>query len=103
RALVHEPNTLILDEPTAGLDIAGSFDYLRHIRRLAQAGQNIVIVTHHLNEIPPEVDRIVLLKEGVVVADGSKSETLNSDLLSEIYATPVRVAEINGHYFAYPG
>lgn len=103
RALVHEPNTLILDEPTAGLDIAASFDYLRQIRRLAQAGQNIVIVTHHLNEIPPEVDRIVLLKDGVVVADGGKRDTLRGDLLSEIYATPVCVAEIEGHYLAYPG
>lgn len=103
RALVHEPHTLILDEPTAGLDIAASFDFLRHIRRLAQAGQNIVIVTHHLNEIPPEVDRIVLLQNGVVVADGSKADTLNSALLSKIYDTPVRVVEIDGHYLAYPG
>lgn len=103
RALVHEPHTLILDEPTAGLDIAASFDFLRQIRRLAQAGQNIVIVTHHLNEIPPEVDRIVLLQDGAVVADGSKSDTLNSALLSKIYDTPVRVVEIDGHYLAYPG
>lgn len=103
RALVHEPDTLILDEPTAGLDIAASFDYLRHIRRLAQAGQNIVIVTHHLNEIPPEVDRIVLLKNGTVVADGSKKDTLSSELLSEIYETAVRVAEIDGNFLAYPG
>jgi iron complex transport system ATP-binding protein len=103
RALVHEPDTLILDEPTAGLDIAASFDYLRHIRRLAQAGQNIVIVTHHLNEIPPEVDRIVLLKNGVVMADGSKKDTLRGDLLSQIFETEVQVAEIDGHYLAYPG
>ena len=103
RALVHQPATLIMDEPTAGLDISASFDYLRQISRLANEGQNIVIVTHHLNEIPPEVDRIVLLKQGVVVADGSKAETLTDDLLSDIYETPVRVGHINGHYLAYPG
>ncbi len=103
RALVHQPATLILDEPTAGLDIAASFDYLRQISRLANEGQNIVIVTHHLNEIPPEVDRVVLLKQGAVVADGSKAETLTDELLSEIYATPVRVGHIDGHYLAYPG
>ncbi len=103
RALVHQPATLIMDEPTAGLDISASFDYLRQISRLANEGQNIVIVTHHLNEIPPEVDRIVLLKQGTVVADGSKAETLTDDLLSEVYATPVRVGHMDGHYLAYPG
>jgi len=103
RALVHQPATLILDEPTAGLDISASFDYLRQISRLANEGQNIVIVTHHLNEIPPEVDRVVLLKQGAVVADGSKAETLTDALLSEIYETPVRVGHIDGHYLAYPG
>jgi iron complex transport system ATP-binding protein len=103
RALVHQPATLILDEPTAGLDISASFDYLRQISRLANEGQNIVIVTHHLNEIPPEVDRVVLLKQGVVVADGSKAETLTDDLLSDLYETPVRVGHLDGHYLAYPG
>ena len=103
RALVHQPATLIMDEPTAGLDISASFDYLRQISRLAKEGQNIVIVTHHLNEIPPEVDRVVLLKQGVVVADGSKAETLTDELLSDIYETPVRVGYLDGHYLAYPG
>jgi iron complex transport system ATP-binding protein len=103
RALVHNPATLILDEPTAGLDIAASFDYLRQIRRLANKGQNIVIVTHHLNEIPPEVDRVVVLKQGVVVADGNKAETLSDELLSDVYETAVRVSQIDGHYLAYPG
>lgn len=103
RALVHRPATLIMDEPTAGLDISASFDYLRHISRLANEGQNIVIVTHHLNEIPPEVDRVVLLKQGAVVADGSKAETLTDELLSDLYETPVRVGHVDGHYLAYPG
>ena len=103
RALVHQPETLILDEPTAGLDIAAGFDYLRQIRRLASEGHNIVIVTHHLNEIPLEVDRIVLMKAGAIVADGSKEQTLTDDLLSTVYEIPVRVANIDGHFLAYPG
>jgi len=103
RALVHRPATLVLDEPTAGLDIAASFDYLRQIRRLAEAGQNILIVTHHLNEIPREVDRVVLLKAGAVFADGSKADVLTSDRLSELYETPVRVANMDGYFLAYPG
>lgn len=103
RALVHNPTTLILDEPTAGLDIAAGFDYLRQIRRLARAGQNIVIVTHHLNEIPLDIDRIILLKAGVIVADGGKQETLTAERLSELYETPVRVANLDGYFLAYPG
>ena len=59
RALVHGPDTLILDEPTTGLDFAASFDYMHRIRRLASDGCNIVIVTHHLNDIPPEVERVI--------------------------------------------
>lgn len=103
RALVHDPVTLILDEPTSGLDFAASFDYLDRIRRLAREGRNIVIVTHHLNEIPPEVDRIILLQKGSIAADGSKAEVLTSERLSLVYDTPVRVAEVDGFFLAYPG
>jgi iron complex transport system ATP-binding protein len=103
RALVHRPHTLILDEPTAGLDFAASFDYLARIRSLARDGCNIIIVTHHLDEIPPEVGRVVLLERGTVAADGPKQSVLVPELLSRVYGTPIRVAEVDGHYFAYPG
>lgn len=103
RALVHNPDTLILDEPTSGLDFAASFDYLGRIRKLAKGGRNIVMVTHHLNEIPPEVDRVILLQEGRVAADGPKAEVLTEVRLSDVYATPIRVAEVDGYYLAYPG
>lgn len=103
RALVHKPQTLILDEPTAGLDFAASFDYLARIRKLSDAGRNILIVTHHLNEIPPEVDRVVLLQDGRIAADGHKKDVLTEEILSEVYAVPIRVKEIDGYYLAYPG
>ncbi|NNF40303.1 MAG: ATP-binding cassette domain-containing protein [Woeseiaceae bacterium] len=103
RALVHRPATLILDEPTAGLDFAASFDYLQRLQQLALQGRSIVVVTHHLNEIPPFIDRIVLLQDGRVVADGPKHTVLTSNRLSAVYATPVRIAEIDGYYLAYPG
>lgn len=103
RALVHDPTTLILDEPTSGLDFAASFDYLARIRALARDGRNIVIVTHHLNEIPPEVDRVILLQAGKVAADGSKSEVLRGEILSYVYETSIRVAEVDGYFLAYPG
>lgn len=102
RALVHEPDTLILDEPTSGLDMAGSFDYLARIRALAARGRSLVIVTHHLDEIPPEIERVVVLKEGIVLEDGPKSEVLTGELLSSVYGIPIRVVEMEGHYLAYP-
>lgn len=103
RALVHAPHTLILDEPTAGLDFAASFDYLQRIRELSAAGRNIIVVTHHLNEIPPEIDRIILLQNGQVAADGHKDEVLTEERLSEVYETPIRVTKIDGYFLAYPG
>ena len=103
RALVHGPDTLILDEPTSGLDFSASFDYLGRIRRLAAAGCNIVIVTHHLNDIPPEVGRVIVLKEGSVVADSDKASVLTSRLLSDVYETNISVHSVDGYYLAYPG
>jgi iron complex transport system ATP-binding protein len=102
RALVHDPETLILDEPTAGLDLAASFDYLARVRRLIDAGRSIVLVTHHLNEIPPDIERVVLIREGKVVADGPKSEVLTEENLTATYGTPLNLAVVDGHYFAYP-
>lgn len=102
RALVHDPDTLVLDEPTAGLDLAASFDYLERIRRLSKRGKNIVLVTHLLNEIPPEVDRVVLLRDGKIVADGRKHEVLTEDNLRRTYATDLRLAKVDEYYVAYP-
>ena len=62
-----------------------------------------MIVTHHLNEIPPEVERVILLQEGRIVADGDKSDVLTEEHLSSAYGVSVRVREIDGYFFAYPG
>ncbi len=102
RALVHDPDTLIHDEPTAGLDLSASFDYLTRIRDLVSNGKNIVLVTHLLNEIPPEIERIVLLSEGSIVADGPKEEVLTEDTLQTTYGTAIKLARVDGYYLAYP-
>ncbi len=102
RALVHKPDTLILDEPTAGLDLSASFDYLTRIRDLVSNGKNIVLVTHLLNEIPPDIERIVLLREGSIVADGPKEEVLTEDNLQTTYGTLIKLARVDGYYLAYP-
>lgn len=102
RALVHDPDTLILDEPTAGLDLAAAFEYLDRIRKLTHAGKNIILVCHSLNEIPPEVGRVVLLREGSIVADGPKDTVLTPENLAATYGIAVRIALLDGYYLAYP-
>jgi len=102
RALVNDPPNLILDEPTTGLDLQGSFRFLRHLRDLAAEGRTLVMVTHHLHEIPPEVEQVVLLKAGRVFACGDKTEMMRSDLLSELFETSVELVHRNGHYRALP-
>ncbi|MEM1173755.1 MAG: ATP-binding cassette domain-containing protein [Pseudomonadota bacterium] len=100
RALVHEPETLVLDEPTNGLDLAGSFALLDLLQRWQRC--NILLVTHHLTDIPPRVDRVILLHAGQVVADGPKTEVLKDTLLSEVYGTAVRVSQVDGYFIASP-
>ena len=102
RALVHDPDTLILDEPTAGLDLAASFDYLARIRQLVENGKTIVLVTHLLNEIPPEIARVILLRQGQIVADGPKDQVLTEANLRKTYDTDIKVAKIDGYFLAYP-
>jgi iron complex transport system ATP-binding protein len=102
RALVHDPDTLILDEPTAGLDMTASFDFLARVRGLARRGRSLVLVTHHLSDIPAEIERVIVLKNGAIVADGPKASVLCAELLSHVYETDLCLTEVEQHYFAYP-
>ena len=102
RALVHDPDTLIFDEPTAGLDLTASFDLLARIGNLINAGKSILLVTHQLNEIPPDIQRVILLKQGKVIADGNKAEVLTEENLFTTYGTRMRVSEVDGYYLASP-
>ncbi len=100
RALVNEPHTLILDEPTTGLDMGGAFELVQSLRGLAQGGTTLILVTHHLHEIPPEVEWIVLLKSGRVWAHGRKREILTAGNLSEVFDVPIELVERDGYYQA---
>jgi iron complex transport system ATP-binding protein len=97
RALVHDPAVLVLDEPTHGLDPAGTYHFLALLRRIAR-NCALVIVTHHVSDIVPEVDRVVMLKDGAVFRDGRKLELLSGGELSELYGFPARIEERNGWY-----
>jgi iron complex transport system ATP-binding protein len=98
RALVHDPALLVLDEPTHGLDPNGAYHFLGLLRRIAAAGCALVIVTHHIADIVPEVERVVMLKEGRVVRDGRKEDLLTSEALSALYNVPAHVEERDGWY-----
>ncbi len=96
RALVHDPALLVLDEPTHGLDPSGTYRFLETLRDIARAGRALVIVTHHVSDIVPEVERVVMLKEGRVFRDGPASELLDGEVLSALYGIPVEVEERDG-------
>ncbi len=103
RALVSDPSTLVLDEPTSGLDLNATFHYLRIIRNLIQNGKQLVLVTHHIHEIPPEVSLVVLLKNGRIIELGDKRELLTDNKLSDLYETSMNVVTANGYYQVLPG
>jgi iron complex transport system ATP-binding protein len=102
RALVHDPHTLLFDEPTTSLDLKSAFELLGELRALAHAGKTLVIVTHHVHEIPPEVRAVILLKQGRVFARGEKPDLLRSDTLSALFDTPLEVVERGGFCQVYP-
>jgi len=102
RALVHNPEVLVLDEPTSGLDISACFQYLETIRGLMSMGKRLILVTHHIHEIPPEVERVIFLKEGKIVADDTKKSLLTSDKLSSLFDISIKIIEENGYYQAVP-
>jgi iron complex transport system ATP-binding protein len=98
RALVHDPKALVLDEPTVSLDLHATHELRVILRKLAQSGTSIIVVTHHLPDIIPEIERVVLIKKGLVLRDGPKSAALTSESLTELFETPVELVERAGLY-----
>ena len=103
RALVHRPEALLLDEPTSGLDLSASFLYLDTARKLMQQGTQLILVTHHIHEIPPEITRVIFMRKGRVVADGDKEAMLTSSNVSALFGCAVELIERYGYYQAVPG
>ena len=103
RALVHDPTVLVLDEPTSGLDLTATFHYLDLVRGYMKKGKTALIVTHHIHEIPPEVERVMFLKQGKILQDGEKRSILTEAKLSQLFDCPVSLAQANGWYQALPG
>ena len=100
RALVHDPQALILDEPTNSLDLKALYSFRESVRKIAGSGKSVILVTHTLEDIIPEINRVILIKEGKVFRDGKKEEIFTDDNLSELFSLPVEVLEKRGYYQA---
>jgi iron complex transport system ATP-binding protein len=91
RALVHRPRQLLLDEPSNALDLAAQHELRQTLRRLAGEGTGLVLVTHHLGDVLPEIKRVILMRQGRILADGPRQELLTEPRLSELFETPVHL------------
>src|SRR6202167_2469082 len=96
RALVHRPKQLLLDEPSNALDLAAQRELRETLRRLAREGTGLVLVTHHLGDILPEIERVMLMRDGRIVGDGGREEMLTEARLSELFGTKVRIGRDEG-------
>jgi iron complex transport system ATP-binding protein len=98
RALVHEPQALVLDEPTTSLDLNATHELRETFRKLARSGVSLIMVTHHLPDIIPEMTRVVLIRAGRIFCDGPKEQMFRSETLSRLFGIPVEVIQRGGYY-----
>ncbi len=98
RSLVHKPHALLFDEPSNSLDLFARHSLRKTMSELANSGMGIVLVTHDLADIIPEIDRVVLMSKGRILADGRKEEMLRAEQLSRLFGMEVEIARRDGYY-----
>jgi len=98
QALFGHPQALLLDEPSTSLDLFAQHELRETVARLARAGIGILLVTHHLSDIIPEIDRVIFMRDGRIVADGPKRDTLTAPALRQLFGVEVELAERAGYY-----
>jgi iron complex transport system ATP-binding protein len=98
RALVHKPRALLFDEPCNSLDILAQHGLRETMRSLARSGIGIILVTHELPDIVPEIERVVLMSNGRIVADGQKEEVLQAERLRKLFGLKVELGLRDGYY-----
>jgi iron complex transport system ATP-binding protein len=103
RALVTEPRALVLDEPTTGLDVVARHRFMESVRAIAVAGTTLILITHHVEEIIPEIRRVILLRQGRIAGDGPKHTMMTAAHLSRTFDGPMSLVENDGYYFARSG
>lgn len=98
RSLVNNPDILILDEPTTNLDIKATNVFLHYIQKIAKTGKTVIMVTHQIHDIIPEINRIILIKHGRIFKDGNKEEIINSKNFKQLFDYNIKIKKINGSY-----
>lgn len=102
RALVHAPELLVLDEPTTGLDVVARHRFMEQVRRVAGDGTTVLLVTQHIDEIFPEIDRLVVLEGGRIIEDGPKAQVLRGPALAAAFGGPLHVTAEDGYFYVRP-
>jgi iron complex transport system ATP-binding protein len=98
RALVHKPRALLFDEPTNSLDVFARHSLRQTMRSLAKAGVGIILVTHDLSDVIPEIERVLLMSNGRIVAEGPKNKMLQPERLEGLFGIRVELARHDGYY-----
>jgi iron complex transport system ATP-binding protein len=100
RALVHDPKALILDEPGNSLDVHALYKFSDTLRKIARTGVSIILVTHSISEIIPEIKRVILMKEGQFYKDGPKEVILTRQNIAKLFEASVEIKRKDGYYYA---
>ena len=101
RALVHDPPTLLLDEPTISLDPRATRDLREILRKLVRKGKSLVMITQNLSDILPEIDRIIMMKNGRIFKDGSKANLVTPANLADLFGVRLQLLERDGYYYCF--
>jgi iron complex transport system ATP-binding protein len=98
RALVHAPKALLFDEPSNSLDVFAQIELRHTMSKLAQSGIALLLITHHLPDVVPEIERVIFMRDGRIVGDGGKPELLTADRLGSLFGCPLQVTQQDGYY-----
>jgi len=101
RALVHQPGMLLLDEPSNALDLAAQRELREALRLVAQQGTGIIMVTHHLADILPEITRVIMMRAGRIVSDGPKEELITPQKLRDLFGVDVTLTQRDGYWHSW--
>ncbi|MFH1381590.1 MAG: ATP-binding cassette domain-containing protein [Chloroflexota bacterium] len=101
RALVNDPLAMLLDEPTVSLDPQAARKVRHTLRKISRQGKTIVMITHNLSDIIPEIQRVVLIRNGKVVQDGEKDKILTTAFLSALFGVKLEVVRRDGYYYCW--